>query len=336
MLGVRPGSLLISHLTPLGLDEPQLCQHVIGGCRNSQRLTEVGEEITMILSMCTFKIADKELLRWMTTKFPVTPHFFICSCGNENDSVEMMQTVLGMTTKSLTLNHLREGLGQALSVNNISIAEWLDSTFHLVSSMKIVLVAFNGFLLMYKCNISVKILCIELLPSNSINFMSLCNRKLEPHADHDIVSRCAFLTEHICQGLLDSKSVQSGKVVKWLIQEFHLTEEHVTQCANYLLNILIQNHKTRCAEWLIHEFHVSLNEVAKMVEWHKTKNTHVATWMMLMRVFPEMTCTFAQDHFTQFVLDSPLHIAVSMRTLGLTMGEVWAGRNKRFLKVVHN
>ncbi|KAH3732834.1 hypothetical protein Pelo_16343 [Pelomyxa schiedti] len=227
-------------------------------------------------SMCTFKIADKELLRWMTTKFPVTPHFFICSCGNENDSVEMMQTVLGMTTKSLTLNHLREGLGQALSVNNISIAEWLDSTFHLVSSMKsgkttsLFVQICKGQncsrgLQWFLTHVQVQHISENFVHravalnlhqfhelSVLLNTFPVAFKEFEIHLIKcateswslmqtiDIVSRCAFLTEHICQGLLDSKSVQSGKV----------------------------------------------------------------------------------DHFTQFVLDSPLHIAVSMQTLGLTMGEV--------------
>ncbi|KAH3731731.1 hypothetical protein Pelo_17439 [Pelomyxa schiedti] len=133
-----------------------------------------------------------------------------------------------------------------------------------------------------------------------------------------------FSVRDVVEGLSKLGYVQSGKVVKWLIQHFHLNAEQVKSNNNHLLGELISSNKPGCAEWLIHTFHVTLSEVVTMVP--QTIKTgvciNVATWRMLLRVFPEITGPFAMQHFESFVCFSPLHVMVSIKMLGLTLEEI--------------
>ncbi|KAH3756354.1 hypothetical protein Pelo_11849 [Pelomyxa schiedti] len=123
-----------------------------------------------------------------------------------------------------------------------------------------------------------------------------------------------------------SSSVRSGKVVKWLIQRFHLDEEQVTKNNNQLLGELITYNKKSCAEWLINKFHVTLHQIGIMTDpiYPQTIRSQVGTWKMLMRLFPEMTASFAKEHMMKFVVASDLHVKASKKMLGITDTDVEA------------
>ncbi|KAH3764652.1 hypothetical protein Pelo_3487 [Pelomyxa schiedti] len=127
------------------------------------------------------------------------------------------------------------------------------------------------------------------------------------------LSHCNFSSDFVGFGLSLCWRVQSGKVVRWLIGQYHLTEEQVKRKHNHLLSTLIAHNKTGCAEWLIQEFHVTVTEFEQMAHslvpvWKP--GTKVSTWKMVLRVFPEIT---ALRVFEAFALESPLHMEVTTR-----------------------
>ncbi|KAH3742597.1 hypothetical protein Pelo_15998 [Pelomyxa schiedti] len=121
--------------------------------------------------------------------------------------------------------------------------------------------------------------------------------------------------------------VQSGKAVKWLIQQLNMTEQDVKLSDNYLLFTLIHTGKKKCAEWLITQFNITLSEVAKMVDSRckviePEMRTNLGTWKMLLRVYPEMTADLVRQHFMAIATVTPLHIETTMKLLGVTVQDV--------------
>ncbi|KAH3762060.1 hypothetical protein Pelo_6120 [Pelomyxa schiedti] len=154
----------------------------------------------------------------------------------------------------------------------------------------------------------------------------------------ELASIVGFSPDTVAQGL-SQPYVKSGKVVRWFIEYFHLNENQVKRSHNKLLFLLITSNKEGCAEWLIHTFNVTLDEIGTMGDnhtalWKKSAahRPNVGVWKMLLRVFPEMTASFAADHLMDFVVASHLHLNVSMERLGIThadiqsrLGDPWKG-----------
>ncbi|KAH3759376.1 hypothetical protein Pelo_8854 [Pelomyxa schiedti] len=153
--------------------------------------------------------------------------------------------------------------------------------------------------------------------SGAIGFYGLSDVK-------QLVSLMNFSASDVASDISESIicCVQSGKAVKWLVQEFNLTEEQIRMNGNHLLFILICSSKTKCTEWLIHKFNITLSEVATMWD---TKydpgsgiSTKVSTWKMLLSLFPEMTPELVCQHFMPLATVTPLHIEHTMRQVGVT------------------
>ncbi|KAH3765756.1 hypothetical protein Pelo_2383 [Pelomyxa schiedti] len=110
--------------------------------------------------------------------------------------------------------------------------------------------------------------------------------------------------------------VKSGKVVKWVLQHFHLNEQQVKAKCNYLLALVILVNKTSCAEWIIHEFNVTLSEVAEMnVSWGHNE-VESRFWKMILRVFPQITASFAKKYMLNWATATPLAVKITIKTLG--------------------
>ncbi|KAH3723192.1 hypothetical protein Pelo_18103 [Pelomyxa schiedti] len=147
----------------------------------------------------------------------------------------------------------------------------------------------------------------------------------------ELVSRGKFSVDQIAETVSARLDVRSGKVVKWLIQEFNLNREQVN--IDNLVEDLINGNKSNCLEWLIRRFHLTLNEIARICSIDKIgrTNTSIGTWKMLLRVFPEMTAAFAMEHLRDFVTATPLHLEAAKKSLGITKAQATAAVDKRVL-----
>ncbi|KAH3722518.1 hypothetical protein Pelo_18776 [Pelomyxa schiedti] len=85
---------------------------------------------------CT-DIADDELVEWLLRKQAgtvgsVTTPIFVAACGNSKDSVSLMEFLLTHVARALSQKDIVEGLVVSLYHNNTSVADWLESTFHVM------------------------------------------------------------------------------------------------------------------------------------------------------------------------------------------------------------
>ncbi|KAH3722784.1 hypothetical protein Pelo_18510 [Pelomyxa schiedti] len=221
------------------------------------------------------------------------------------------------------------------------VADWLESTFHVMDqvnatpsvteqvfkkicnsviniSVNAVIQAFWDTLRMGKTNTT-------LLLWNTFNVYKTVSGSavIEGIVEHCALSAAKkfmpgqFSLSDIVHGLSHSWSVQSGKVVKWLIEDYHLQEELPLKATSHLLlGALISSNKTGCAEWFITTFQVTLNEVVAMKQQYLLVPKW-DTWRMLLCVFPEITGPFAMQHFLDCMRATPLHEKVSSKVLGL-------------------
>ncbi|KAH3766930.1 hypothetical protein Pelo_1200 [Pelomyxa schiedti] len=286
----------------------------------------------------------------------VTPATFIDACGNR-DSVSFVKFLLPKTEPRLTRKQLNECLASSLARNNTSVADWLENTFHLMDKVNASPTVTNEVLLkLFSCKLAdgtagiqwflsqcvlsniregVVIKGVEdLLQRGCISSAIILLDTFDvPPIGHcywisnisvsqakEVLSRGKFSLEHIADTFSACESPQSGKVVKWFVQQFHLDEsEHVT-IDNLLIQLMASN-KRSCLEWLIRKFHVTLTQFGRIYESRATLFTSIwtsiDTWKMLMRVFPEMTASFAMEHLREVVTATPLHIQASKKSLGV-------------------
>ncbi|KAH3764839.1 hypothetical protein Pelo_3262 [Pelomyxa schiedti] len=168
--------------------------------------------------------------------------------------------------------------------------------------------------------------CFRLPFDNHKSIWERCLDLFDDLADtKELISLGNFTQEDITSHL--STVSDSSKTVKWLIQEFHLSEDQVKSHNNELLHFLILSSKTMCAEWLIRTFHITLDEVLKIwvnapkeVEYCDYRK--LSTWRMLLRVFPETTLSMVKERLMDIALASPCHIEFTMRKLGLTFDDI--------------
>ncbi|KAH3732078.1 hypothetical protein Pelo_17093 [Pelomyxa schiedti] len=347
-------------------------------------LDNVPQELTKpeLMKFSSKLLADEEIMSSCITELsPVTPQDLVAVCGNEKDNVETVKFILSMTTTAPTAKDLQACLVQALSVNNTSIAEWLENTFHVMS-----VVNSDPF----NTGASFSQICWNHPGSRGMHWF-LSHAKLgnispdtvegavtplrkKPHEFGAVLdtfpvvrrfrvytvacaveswslsqtmhfvspNRGGFVADKIARGLKGSGRVQSGKVVRWLIQSF-LPPEQVTcgYVMNNLMRVLIDSNKVTCAEWLLRTCKISFDDlmatsplpwnpafrVASLLQAFKQANISVPMWKMLLRVFPQITGAFVKEHLMRVVFLSPLHTTVSMRTLGLTNDDILARKD---------
>ncbi|KAH3766929.1 hypothetical protein Pelo_1199 [Pelomyxa schiedti] len=306
-------------------------------------------------------LGDEDLIEWLMADFSesvgaVTPVTFIDACANK--SVSFVKFLLPKTEPRLTRKQLNECLASSLSRNNTSVADWLEKSFHLMDKVNASPTVTNEVLLklfsrkwvdgttgiqwfLSHCVLSniwegVVIKGVEdLLQRGCISSAIILLDTFDvPPIGHcywisnisvsqakEVLSRGKFSLEHIADTFSACESPQSGKVVKWFVQQFHLDEsEHVT-IDNLLIQLMASN-KRSCLEWFIRKFHVTLTQFGRIYDGREfNTRTSIDTWKMLMRVFPEMTASFAMEHLGEVVTATPLHIQASKKSLGITQAD---------------
>ncbi|KAH3745570.1 hypothetical protein Pelo_13019 [Pelomyxa schiedti] len=295
---------------------------------------------------------------------PVETDTLISACGNKKDSVSVLQVLISNLRTPLKEEEMTQCLVASLSRSNTSIAEWLEKKFHVMDHVNSVPRLTDetftkvcsspngsgiGGIQWFISNCAVtnisertvidairffstekKILpMLLLLKTFEVSIVSdndkanmvhiIVSRGNLPQAKQ-IVSRVSFSSENVAQGLSQGGR-KSGKVVKWFIQQFHLNESQVKRNDNRLLFKLIDGNKTSCAEWLIRKFHIGA-----MTDMHgiDASVSLVCTWKMLLRVFPEMTLSFAKRYLWEYATAFHLHLKASRKMLGLTDADLVA------------
>ncbi|KAH3743652.1 Ankyrin repeat protein [Pelomyxa schiedti] len=315
---------------------------------------------TLTRACCT--IADVELVEWLLANYPsvgpITPETFVKTCENRKDSVLVLKFLLQTTPPGfLTPENHKQCLEHALSFNNVTIAEWLERTFHVMDYVNSIpslvdscfrficaennsgvggIEWFLSHLTIHSINeksvhkavgncftqfkaqkalFLLKAFNIPICPKNkgaALNW--IVSHATLSEAKH-LVSLGEFSSQDIMEGLRLFRFCHSGKVVKWLIQQFNLDRQ-----ARALLLCLVRSNKRNSAKWLISKFHVTLEECVAMTS--TACASEVATWKMLLDVYPEITDSFAKDHLREWVVASPHHLKVTMKKLGLKRDDI--------------
>ncbi|KAH3760795.1 hypothetical protein Pelo_7360 [Pelomyxa schiedti] len=257
---------------------------------------------------------------------------------------------------TLTTQQLHECLSYSLGHAHIDIADWLENTFHVMGGVNAdpdmtreILSNTNSFqgvqwfvskataVRNFSASEVHEALANKLQCSccrTSLFLLGIFNIPIPPHlrpvaveqvisignlsqAKQLLTSHGMFSSEDVAEGLLANKyGVQSGKVVKWLINEFNLNGKQVRANDNRLLRDLLWAGKTNRAEWLIHKFNVTLEEITSVVEqlpWNSPEHTlSLRTWKMILRVFPNID---VKEHLMQIAMSSPLHIQATIKAV---------------------
>ncbi|KAH3745227.1 hypothetical protein Pelo_13376 [Pelomyxa schiedti] len=310
---------------------------------------------------CLF--AEEQTVLYMLSTFPslspVSSKTFIRACKNTADNVSLVKRLFA-TSPLLTKEDHYKCFVRSLAKNNISITEWLEDKFHVMEGLNSIPIT-GTFLEVCKrnhglsgvqwflahtpvCRISETDvtqailhsldygnigLSLFLLRTFNVSIAGLkpsVVQSVVSYADisqvKQIVSHINISSSDIADGLQQAV-LQSGKVVKWLILQFDLSEEQVKRDNNHLLSHLLKSNKKSCAEWFIHKFHVTFPEVIEMHhKWKLPTGLNARTWKMIMQLFPEITATSVKEHFMTEVWQSPLHMEITMKQVGLTKAEI--------------
>ncbi|KAH3757609.1 hypothetical protein Pelo_10618 [Pelomyxa schiedti] len=315
-----------------------------------------------LLSHACNTIADVKLLEWIFTQFTfesVTSGDVIGACGNKKDSVEVVKMLLENAGALPTQEEFQDCMALCLANNNTAIAEWLESTFHVMdgvnsdprkterifgtSSRSSGIEGVQWFLSRAKvCNISEKAvvsaikesccLTVKLFLLKQFNVRvseksSSLLRRLVEDGDVSQVEEarkyCDFSSSDIQEALAGCKKVQSGKVVKGLLGQFMLSEGQ-PKIKYGLLSLLIKHHKVGCVEWFLHKFPVPLHEfITRMKASDNTVpiTVTVGMWKMMMRVLP-LSVSYVKWYLMGWATCTPLHTTLTMKTVGLTMANI--------------
>ncbi|KAH3764574.1 hypothetical protein Pelo_3592 [Pelomyxa schiedti] len=135
-------------------------------------------------------------------------------------------------------------------------------------------------------------------------------------------------TEFVAQCLTsDQFLAESSKVVKWMIQQFHLESSHVRANSNRLLFTLLSRKKNRCAEWLIDSFGIPFSDIVEMAPlWTGDccqTPPDLDGWNMILRKYQRhINTSVIRQHLMPIVTLSP-HISHStMLRFGITLSEI--------------
>ncbi|KAH3761282.1 hypothetical protein Pelo_6884 [Pelomyxa schiedti] len=121
-----------------------------------------------------------------------------------------------------------------------------------------------------------------------------------------------FTKDNVARCLSSATSGVSSKTVRWLVTQFKLEREHITLENNSILRTLISFGKECCAEWLINKFDITLEEVL-MLSWGSLSGFDLATWQMIVEVFPAITAAHIKEKFLKLVCHSPVIARFTLR-----------------------
>ncbi|KAH3722853.1 hypothetical protein Pelo_18441 [Pelomyxa schiedti] len=120
-----------------------------------------------------------------------------------------------------------------------------------------------------------------------------------------------FTKHYVAECLSGATKAVSSKTVKWLITHFQLEREHITADNNNILCKLLSWGEECCAEWLINKFHITFNEVLMLSS--ELYFVDLATWQMLVQVFPGITATHIKEKLLNLVSYSPVIAQFTLR-----------------------
>ncbi|KAH3744642.1 hypothetical protein Pelo_13951 [Pelomyxa schiedti] len=325
-------------------------------------------DVAKVCKHCADPEFVQHMLAKFTYLRPVTPDTFIKACGNKHGRLEVVQCLLPILPP-LTVDHLQQSFELALTASNMAIAEWLDNTFHVMERFSAIPGKTESLLIgictghcldspsviqwflsrSSICNISegavIKAignslddtcLRVPLFLFDMFNITLDTSRLVEQvlawgeleQCKH-LVSRGGFSSSDFARAMSQSMLIQSGKVVKWLVKNFHFSEEQVKLNHNHLLLVMIGRKKKSCAEWLIRKFHVTLDELAAALDAEANcigggvYTPDVATFKMLLRVYPQITPEFVKAHFRVVMETAPIIAQVIMRLKGLKKDDIF-------------
>ncbi|KAH3705914.1 hypothetical protein Pelo_19538 [Pelomyxa schiedti] len=170
---------------------------------------------------------------------------------------------------------------------------------------------------------------IEFMSSEMIRLRHLLTGARSPSSLVETTSE--FVVRCLTSGSFEP---HSSKIVKWLIREFHLEYEHISEEGNALLFKLLVNSKNRCAEWLIDSFSIPLSDICAMSKWWARPNCAIdlSSWQMILNKFPNIDATLIREnHLMTFVVQSPENsLCTFNHCCGITKDEVREYCARRF------
>ncbi|KAH3723049.1 hypothetical protein Pelo_18248 [Pelomyxa schiedti] len=131
--------------------------------------------------------------------------------------------------------------------------------------------------------------------------------------------------EDVSKCLSTATGPVSSKGLKWLITEFQLQREHITADNNKILFNLISWGQECCAEWLINKFNITFDEVLRL-SWGPPSfllGFDLATWQMIVEVFPGITAAIIKEKFPKPACHSPVISQFTLRHFpDVTMADI--------------
>ncbi|KAH3765009.1 hypothetical protein Pelo_3099 [Pelomyxa schiedti] len=129
----------------------------------------------------------------------------------------------------------------------------------------------------------------------------------------DCLSHCTLIPE-------------SSKIVKWLVKECtrNVSDPAAVTPKNFpdltrMFAELIRWNKRGCVKWLFNRFHFP--EIpAEVGNLHN--DIDLATWKLLLRLFPDINRDVVTQHFMGVAIASPLHSQFSINALGVTLNDI--------------
>ncbi|KAH3714544.1 hypothetical protein Pelo_18946 [Pelomyxa schiedti] len=305
-----------------------------------------------------YYICDVNLVKWILDEFHIPVpgwELFFTVFGNWEDSVAVAKLMVQRATK-LPPKVITTSIENALSVGNTAVAGWLEQTFHIIEgtpkdklavaltqasrkSFQWLLQHIQTESLEEEVNLALESHTLPNEVDCTLNLLqsfpltrqrdateTRWNKFLHALALADlpsaqrICSLAEFTQSDVVRCFAPDVQVQSSKVIKWLIEKYNLTADHIKGNNIAVLCRLLSLSKTGCAEWLIKKFHITWDEVAT-VYWDP-RFIKLSTWRMLMRIFPELTTDYIREHYMSAFTATPLNISYAIQVLGITEAEI--------------
>ncbi|KAH3732850.1 hypothetical protein Pelo_16313 [Pelomyxa schiedti] len=305
-----------------------------------------------------YNICDHELVEQLLQEYHlvVQPKSFVVACENHKDDVSVVKCLLRrVPEKDLTPELLEKALSVALEAENLSIATWLEDTYHCTER------ANKGYPTETeeprKSRLTLPAVASVCSASNFTPldwfWQRLSGCTLREDDVFEAVDHCCwnitavlflfkkfpFPRDHgrhksvwkkllsIAVGMSDITSAQR------LIALGAFTQAEVVECLTKYNNqvcstnrkskwLLISHRKTSGTRWLIDTYHIGFHDLMETPLASLTTNISLSMWKLLLRRFREITAGVVRDQFMGLVVTSPEHIEFTVRKLGLTLQEI--------------
>ncbi|KAH3744174.1 hypothetical protein Pelo_14433 [Pelomyxa schiedti] len=313
-------------------------------------------------------LCDVKFAEWLLDECHVNlpdPFLFRSVFRNRKDSVEVVKLLL-QRAKDLPRSVIENGISDALASNNTKVVQWLKATYcrppggpvqyptladcalskaawfdtlkqtvdHVPNEMINVSDVVAGVEICLKnSNYSGALYLLNTFHPRRDENSAMWNSLLlaVTKADFSSAKQMAELGQFSQSDVVSIVSdANSTKLVKWLIESYHISAHQLTvHQNNMLLQNLVRQSRTGCTEWLIRKFHIQWNEVLLELE-HIGENEKLRVsllmWRMLLRLFPEITATLVREKLCLMwaAVGSPRHINHSIQALGLAKEDLAA------------